>query len=332
MDKELDDLLDSVLNDFDASPAPEPATAATTFSKRSEISIEKTDLYVDDIDYEDRPVRKTMPDLQQPKQTSILNDELFDEIFNDAKSKESMKQFQSAFEMLKSGKNDPKMLENFQKIMTDLANTDLGDDNDDEDDDFEKLPGFEFFKNLTNDSYNQKEINKPTETSKNTENQPNKLKKVLDDMNKNSEKVLKNDSIPGNDFLSSLINSLSSENASASGDDNLDSASSLMMQPILSMLFSKEILYPSLKLMDENFNKYIFDKKDSLSEDEYKKCLNQKECIEKMCIVYEESKETDSQEAKTTQLKKILDLLEKCGVIKLFKMLLYLNFNNYIYF
>jgi hypothetical protein len=79
------------------------------------------------------------------------------------------------------------------------------------------------------------------------------MQKVLDDMNKNSEKVLKNSAnsaFPfGADFFSSLTQ--------GGEGDELDGATSMMMQPILSMLFSKEILYPSLKLMLENYDKYI---------------------------------------------------------------------------
>jgi len=136
------------------------------------------------------------------------------------------------------------------------------------------------------------------------------MQKVLDDMNKNSEKVLKNSansSFPfGADFLSSLTQ--------GGEGDELDGATSMMMQPILSMLFSKEILYPSLKLMLENYDKYIEEKKDNLSEEELKKCQEQKDYIKKMCTVYENSSENDSKEAKAEQLKNILDLLEKCGV------------------
>ena len=66
--------------------------------------------------------------------------------------------------------------------------------------------------------------------------------------------------------------------------------------------------------MLQNYEKYIVDKKEKLSEEELKKCNDQRECIGKMCAIYEESKENDSQETKTAQLKKILDLLEKCGV------------------
>ena len=330
MDKELDDLLDSALNDFETKNETVEVTTA------AKVTIERTNLYVDDIDYEDRPVRQTMPDTKPTIKSSLnafnptaampssnkLDDlKLFDEIFNDEKSKESMKQFQAAFDMLQTGGDDPKMLENFQKVLSDLASTDLGDD---DDDDFENIEGFDFLKSLTK---MQQEQTKPVSSTIKTEEKattsssdaatapkPTPLQKVLEDMNKNSEKVLKNDSFPfGADFLSSLASSLN-EGDNLTGDDNLDSASSLMMQPILSMLFSKEILYPSLKLMNENYVKYIEEKKEKLNAEELKKCNDQKGCIEQMCKVYEESKENDSQEAKTAQLKTVLDLLEKCGV------------------
>lgn len=147
------------------------------------------------------------------------------------------------------------------------------------------------------------------------------MQKVLDDMNKNSEKVLKNsnkNAFPfGGDFLSSLTQGLNIDE-NATGDENLDSATSLMMQPILSMLFSKDILYPSLKLMLENYDKYISDKRETMTESELKKCYDQKEYIKQMCTLYEASSESDSKEAKEEQLKNILDLLEKCGVNKAF--------------
>jgi hypothetical protein len=346
MDQELDDLLDSALNDFEAKKETVIADESVTANK-SKVTIERTNLYVDDVDDEDRPVRKTMPDLTKStfnKNTTStsasasattnpnLNDDMkiFDEIFNDEKSKESMKQFKAAFEMLQSGGDNPDIMQNFQKVLTDLANTDLGED-DEDDDDFENIEGFDFLKNLTkthqtpsqaktttsttttlNNAQNTTSEEKPNETKEQTASNP--LKKVLEDMNKNSEKVLKNsESFPfGADFLSSLTSSLNE--TGENDDENLDSASSLMMQPILSMLFSKEILYPSLKLMLENYDKYIENKKEKLNEEELKKCYLQKECIAKMCHIYEESKETDTQEAKTAQLKNILDLLEKCGV------------------
>ncbi len=266
MDRELEDLLDSTLNDFETKPAPvriektddkkEDTQAAAASSK---VTIERTNLYVDDIDYDDRPVRKTMPDLKpglkstlnsfsSTKQggagTSLLDtsstasnsqDEmkLFDEIFNAEKNKESMKQFKDAFAMFQTGGDDPKMLENFQKVLADLASTDLGDD--DDEDDFENIGGFDFLKNLAKPQEPKVTVPKPQEkkpsesSNLNAEAKLDPLKTVLDNMNKNSEKVLKNESFPfGGDFLSSLTSSLNE----TGDDENLDSASSLMMQPV----------------------------------------------------------------------------------------------------
>lgn len=186
----------------------------------------------------------------------------------------------------------------------------------------------DFFKKLSSVAKQaEKEDEKSEETSAKKEskdkgaNEPKTektpMQRVLDDMNKNSEKVLKNSAGGGGfpfgaDFLSSLTQGLDNENVGEG--DGLDGATSMMMQPILSMLFSKEILYPSLKLMLENYDKYIEEKKDKLSEGEMNKCHEQKDYIKKMCTVYEKSSETDSKEAKAGQLKNILDLLEKCGV------------------
>jgi peroxin-19 len=147
------------------------------------------------------------------------------------------------------------------------------------------------------------------------------LDKVLEDMNKNSERVLKNDKFPfGSDLLSKLLSTAQEDKED--GDD-LDAESSLMLEPLLNMLFSKEILYPSLKMMSENYDKYLVEQKEKLSEDEYAKCVSQKECIREMCVIYESSNETDSSEEKTEKLKKVLDLLEKCGVSLLLSFFLF---------
>ena len=327
LDDELDDLLNSALDDFDQKLVltETPAKTSTNITTESTITIERTNLYVDDIDYEDRPVRASKPasvGAQSTKSDPNLgfnfNDDnlkLFEDIFNDEKSKDSMKQFKGAFEMFQNSTDEKNLLANFQKVMSELVNEEANLDEDDLDEDFENIDSLNFFKNLT--ATTQKKDDNIA--SKSTESKPQEkqtpLQKVLEDMNKNSEKVLKqnaNSNFPfGADFLSSLTNSLNNE---TTGDDDDDGATSMMMQPIISMLFSKEILYPSLKLMLENYDKYIVEKKEKLSEIELSKCLEQKEYIRQMCEVYEKSNETDAQEAKTEQLKIILDLLEKCGV------------------
>lgn len=152
------------------------------------------------------------------------------------------------------------------------------------------------------------------------------MDKVLEDMVRNSEKVL-NDSGSSaaasfSTLFSRLTSSLDDDSTGGGGGGGGDDAASAsggdvagaMMEPFLSMLFSKDILYPSLKLMLENFDKYMDERKEKLNEEEMKKCGEQKECIAEMCRVYESMKNDDTAERKSENLKKILDLLEKCGV------------------
>ena len=57
---------------------------------------------------------------------------LFEEIFNDEQTKQSMKQFTDAFNMFKAGGDEQKLLENFQKVMSELNIENSGDEDDDE--------------------------------------------------------------------------------------------------------------------------------------------------------------------------------------------------------
>jgi hypothetical protein len=348
MDKELDDLLDSALDDFDKkvqindeSTTPKSSQSSTTVNitetvtTKGNVTIEKMNLYVDDIDYDDRPARSTSSKLfanatassaskpaaaassSKPANAgefNLMDDnmKLFEEIFNDEKTKSSMKQFKDMIDMFKNEEDEGKLMENFQKVMSELATDDLGE-GDEDDADLTNLNEFDFLKNFTN---TMQGMNKNSEkeddeegaagVQDDTTEKKSTLNKVLDDMNKNTEKVFKNNpaGFPFGDFLSQLNQT--------GGDD--DDGSGSMMEPILSMLFSKDILYPSLKMMLDNYDKYVSDRKEKLSEEELKKCLDQKECIKEMCAIYESQKETDSGEVKAEQLKSILDLLEKCGV------------------
>ena len=348
MDKELDDLLDSALDDFDKkvqindeSTTPKTSQSSTTVNitetvtTKGNVTIEKMNLYVDDIDYDDRPARSTSSKLfanatasstskpaaassSKPANTgefNLMDDnmKLFEEIFNDEKTKSSMKQFKDMIDMFKNEEDEGKLMENFQKVMSELATDDLLDEGDEDDVDLKNLNEFDFLKNFTNTMQGMnKNIEKEDDeegaagVQDDTTEKKSTLNKVLDDMNKNTEKVFKNNpaGFPFGDFLSQL-----NQNG---GED--DDGSGSMMEPILSMLFSKDILYPSLKMMLDNYDKYVSDRKEKLSDEELKKCLDQKECIKEMCAIYESQKETDSGEVKAEQLKNILDLLEKCGV------------------
>lgn len=162
------------------------------------------------------------------------------------------------------------------------------------------------------------------------------MDKVLEDMVRNSEKVLNDSGSSAAASFSTLFSRLTSSlDDDSTGGDGDDAASGgggggdvagAMMEPFLSMLFSKDILYPSLKLMLENFDKYIDERKEKLNEEEMRKCGEQKECIAEMCRVYESMKNDDTAERKSENLKKILDLLEKCGVSQPWTLLYFFFF------
>lgn len=258
MDPELDELLDSALNDFEKNKQEK--------KQESIVDIQKTD------DNAELPIDE---------------EKLFHEIFNDEQTKESLKEFTDALQKNlnnQSNEDSNKILQDFEKMM---SNIQLYEDDIDEDDDRPKT------------------IKTSTSTASKISSTTDPLSKILDDMTKKSEQVLKNGGIP-----ESLFSDLLKDD---DDDTPLDESSSLLLQPLISMLFSKDILYPSLKLMKENYEKYLIDKKTILKEDELEKCTTQRNLIIEMCKVYENSKDTDSEEVKSAQLKTILDLLEKCG-------------------
>lgn len=163
-DKELDDLLDSALEDFDKKiPLPPTPSIITTTNQKSTINIEKTNLYVDDIDYDDRPAPTSLsnnkkglatnsassgpqipnfssllfnPSGDKNKGSSSKNNieddmKMFEDIFGDAKTKESMKHLKDTLSMFKEG-DEHKLLENFDKVMSQITDTfNIDDDGED---------------------------------------------------------------------------------------------------------------------------------------------------------------------------------------------------------
>lgn len=145
-DKELDDLLESALDDFGKEVKIEAnLPRQDDLNRGGKVTIEKTQLYVDDIDYEDRPSSSSKTpasaaacSMGKPKPSQKEDEDqmkLFDEIFNDAKTRETMKQFTQALSGLKEGGDEAKLMENFTQMMSQLASeTSLDDDGDDESD------------------------------------------------------------------------------------------------------------------------------------------------------------------------------------------------------
>lgn len=148
MDKELDDLLDSALDDFgkEIKVTKSAASEPKPEGEQGKVTIEKTELYVDDVDYDDRPrftsiastiMTSRLLGAAQATGAAKKEDELdeqmklFDEIFNDTKTRETMKQFTEALNGFKEG-DESKLIENFGRVMSQLnsENLDLDDDDD----------------------------------------------------------------------------------------------------------------------------------------------------------------------------------------------------------
>jgi hypothetical protein len=285
MDKELDELLDSALDDFDRNKEEIKETESIKSElQASSITIEKTNINVEE-----------ETDL---KESTIDDDmKLFEEIFSGEQSKETLKQFTDAMKMFKG--EDPGMFKDFEKMMSTMSsdvakentnNLNLYEDDVDDDD----------------DRYQTKSRATNTTNKVNLE-QKAPLDKILEDMNKQFKNSGAGGGLLNEEFL------LSQLNLDESSNETDDQASSLLMQPLISMLFSKDILYPSLQMMLKNYENYLETNKDKLNSSDFNKYSEQKRCIEDMCGIYENSKDTDSQEVKSSQQQKILDLLEKCG-------------------
>jgi hypothetical protein len=323
-DKELDDLLDSALEDFDKKPPIVVPTVPPTQSSKTSITIEKTNLYVDDIDYDDRPAPTSLFRPQTStsssssaaaRQANLDEDmKMFEQIFGNSKTKESMKFLKDSLNTFKEG-DETKLLDNFEKVMsqiTDTFNIDENDENDTED-----LGGlnekdiFDNFSKLLGDMKMPVNVNQAPKKS-----DENKKAEELNEASSSgaSGRSAATSSFFNAEFLAKLNKMQDFDSGTSEGDDDLNEAEAMMMEPLLNMLFSKDILYPSLKMMQENFDKYLEEKKEKLSEEELKKLEDQKGCIKEMCLVYENTTENDSKQEKSAQLKKIVDLLEKCGV------------------
>lgn len=133
MDKELDDLLDSALDDFDKKVTIKDEEPLNVKQLSNNVTIEHTNLYVDDIDYDDRPSntassatpKSTLKTSNDPSSGFTLDDEnlkIFEGIFNNNKNDQSVKDFKGMFDMFQNSKDETNLLDNFQKVMSELIN------------------------------------------------------------------------------------------------------------------------------------------------------------------------------------------------------------------
>ncbi|XP_063991805.1 peroxisomal biogenesis factor 19 [Diachasmimorpha longicaudata] len=89
-----------------------------------------------------------------------------------------------------------------------------------------------------------------------------------------------------------------------------------MMQAMMQSLLTKEILYPSLKELVDQYPTWLDQKKDSLSQEDLTRFTKQFGLMQQVCGELEKEKEDDSEATKKAQFNKILGLMQEmqnCG-------------------
>ncbi|XP_001632055.2 peroxisomal biogenesis factor 19 [Nematostella vectensis] len=134
------------------------------------------------------------------------------------------------------------------------------------------------------------------------------LSQTLSDLAQNT-KDMENMDPMGEDFLKALTGmSLDDE------DGDLDMMP--LMQGMMKNLLSKEILYPSLKELNEKYPPWLENKKSSHSDEVHVRFTKQHEYVNMICQEFEAEKPDDSEDIKKKRFQKIMSLMQQmqeCG-------------------
>lgn len=84
-----------------------------------------------------------------------------------------------------------------------------------------------------------------------------------------------------------------------------------MMQGMMDNLLSKEMLYPSLKEIDDKYPSWLTENKEKISSEEFTKYNDQQKIVHKLCLLFENEKETDAEDLKKQRSAKVVDLMQK---------------------
>ncbi|XP_044002917.1 peroxisomal biogenesis factor 19 isoform X2 [Aphidius gifuensis] len=88
------------------------------------------------------------------------------------------------------------------------------------------------------------------------------------------------------------------------------------MQGMMQSLFSKEVLYPSLKELSDKYPAWLEEKKSTLSPEDLARYTKQLDLIQKVCLELEKEKEDDTEDIKKKRFDVILALMQdmqSCG-------------------
>lgn len=114
--------------------------------------------------------------------------------------------------------------------------------------------------------------------------------------------------------LAKMFNSLGS-NLPATEDGDLPDMTSVM-QNMMHMLLSKDLLYPALKDITEKYPGWLADNRTTLSTEQYGKYNTQYEIMKKVCDEFEAESPTETADEKRARFERVLEWMQKmqeCG-------------------
>uniref|UniRef100_T1J3M6 Peroxin-19 n=1 Tax=Strigamia maritima TaxID=126957 RepID=T1J3M6_STRMM len=98
-------------------------------------------------------------------------------------------------------------------------------------------------------------------------------------------------------------------------DESSPDVSSLV-QNMMQMLLSKDLLYPALRDITDRYANWLLENKETTEQEQYKKYETQYEIMQKICTEFEAESETDTPAKKKSRFDGILEMMQKmqdCG-------------------
>ena len=124
-----------------------------------------------------------------------------------------------------------------------------------------------------------------------------KMKEALDSMAKCVD-----EEIPTDDVMKNFLNlGLGGPALDGDGMPGIE-----MMEDVMKMMLSRDVLYPPMKEMANSFPSWLIKNKDNISETEQKNYENQLVCLEIICSEFESEKDSDSESVKKERFNKIM--------------------------
>ncbi|KAK7575554.1 hypothetical protein V9T40_011840 [Parthenolecanium corni] len=152
----------------------------------------------------------------------------------------------------------------------------------------------------------------------------NKMTDLLMEVNKEIQQTVSESPSEGNDAVSQAINSLvenieeikdSITNDQFQGNFNMNDlkndAMFPMMEQMFQMLMSKEVLYPSLLSVRDQYPSWLKDNSSKISAQEADRYTKQYNVIKKICVIFESESAADAEDVKQKKFIELLGLLEE---------------------